>query len=144
MFGYPQGRYIGGQPDIAIPEHIKRLDEVVACFMIEKQQAVDNIEEICKVPGVDMIQFGPSDYCMSRGWVKAEHVEDFKAAERHCIEVALANGVRPRCEIHSPSEAQYYIQLGVKDFSIGDEFVELKNYWNSAAREMRSIADQLV
>ena len=35
--------------------------------MIEKQEAVENVEEICSVPGVDMLQFGPSDYCMSRG-----------------------------------------------------------------------------
>lgn len=29
---------------------------------------LDNLEEICEIPGVDMVQFGPSDYSMSLGW----------------------------------------------------------------------------
>ena len=38
---------------------------LVKAFMIEKKEAMDNIEEICSIPGVDMVQFGPSDYCIS-------------------------------------------------------------------------------
>lgn len=59
-FGYPNGRYIGNQSHIPPLEHVDRLNEVVLCFMIEKEEAVMNIEEICSIPGVDMIQFGPN------------------------------------------------------------------------------------
>ena len=37
----------------------------VAAFMVEKKECLDNLEEICEIPGVDMVQFGPSDYSMS-------------------------------------------------------------------------------
>lgn len=67
VFGYPNGRYIGGQSHIPALDHAKRLNDIVLCFMIEKQEAVDQIDEICSVPGVDMIQFGPNDYCLSKG-----------------------------------------------------------------------------
>ena len=40
----------------------------VAAFMVEKKECLDNLEEICEIPGVDMVQFGPSDYSMSLGW----------------------------------------------------------------------------
>lgn len=60
-FGYPNGRYIGNQSHIPPLEHVDRLNEVVLCFMIEKEEAVMNIEEICSIPGVDMIQFGPDE-----------------------------------------------------------------------------------
>jgi 2-keto-3-deoxy-L-rhamnonate aldolase RhmA len=39
----------------------------VVAIMIEKKQAVDNLEALLSVPTVDMVQFGPSDYSMSIG-----------------------------------------------------------------------------
>ncbi len=90
-----------------------------------------------------MIQFGPNDYCMSKGWNRADHVADFKEAERKCIEVALAHGVRPRCEIVTPADAEYYVKLGVKDFSLGDQLAKMKAFWNGEGKEMRAIVDDL-
>jgi 2-keto-3-deoxy-L-rhamnonate aldolase RhmA len=90
--------------------------DTVAAFMIEKRAALESIEAICSVPGVDMVQFGPSDYSMSRGFNSKDHVDEYKAAEREMIRAALKHGVQPRCEINSPDEAQYYIDLGVKHF----------------------------
>ena len=35
--------------------------------MIEKASAVEQLDEILAVPGVDMVQWGPADYSMSIG-----------------------------------------------------------------------------
>lgn len=51
-------------------EHAKLVKQTVNYFMVEKEETMHNIEEICSVPGVDMVQFGPSDYCMSHGWIE--------------------------------------------------------------------------
>lgn len=142
-FGYPNKRFIGFQPRIAQMDHARRVDEIVLLFMIEKAVAVDNIEEICSIPGVDMIQFGPSDYCMSRGWNVKDHREETRAAERHCIEVALAHGVQPRCEIHSAEAAKYYMDLGVRHFCLGDQLVQFQAYLNGEGKLMREAADAL-
>ena len=100
--------------------------------------------EIYAVPGVDMIQFGPNDYCLSNGWNnEGAHVAAAKEAERKCIEAALRHGVRPRCEINKPEEAEYYIALGVKDFSLGDQLRILKGYWNGEGGKLREIAEGL-
>ena len=134
-FGYPNARWLGYNPEPSQMEYADMNASLVKAFMIEKEEAVRNIEEICKVPGVDMIQFGPSDYCMSRNWNSAEHKADWQAAEEHCIEVALANGVRPRCEIYSLDQIERYQKLGVRDFCIGDEFDILKDYWANIGRK---------
>ena len=139
VFGYPNGRYIGGQSHIPILDHVERLNDVVLCFMIEKKEAVDQIEEICSIPGVDMIQFGPNDYCMSRGWNRADHAEEIREAEEKCIRTALEHGVRPRCEIASPKDAEYYMKLGVKDFALGDQLAKMKAFWNTEGKELRSM-----
>ena len=80
---------------------------------------------------------------MSVGWNRAEHEAEWKAAERHVIETALRHGVQPRCEISSLDQAQYYIDLGVRHFSIGDQLAKLKAFWNGEGREMRDIARAL-
>lgn len=142
-FGYPNRRYIGTQSHIDQMDHVKRLDDIVLCFMIEKEEALENIEEICSVPGVDMVQFGPSDYSMSAGKNRAEYEAEYKAAERRMIEVALKHGVQPRCEIPTPEAAEYYISLGVKHFSLGDQLKVLEKFWKNDGKKMRDLADSV-
>jgi len=143
MYGFPNRRFIGTQSHMPQMDHAKRLNEVVVCFMIEKAEAMENIEEICAVPGVDMVQFGPSDYSMSAGWNRAEHMEACRAAERRVIEVALGHGVQPRCEIGSAAEAGYYIDLGVRHFCLGDQTQVLNGFWKGEGGRMRAAADAL-
>ena len=63
QFGYPNRRFIGFQPYLPQMEHAQRQRDIVRAFMIEKKSAVDDIEAICSVPGVDMIQFRPVGLC---------------------------------------------------------------------------------
>ncbi len=142
-FGYPNARWLGYNPEPKQMEYAAMNASAVKAFMIEKKEAVDNIEEICSVPGVDMVQFGPSDYCMSLGWNCADHKDDIAKAEQHVIEVALAHGVQPRCEIYSLDQAQKYIDMGVHHFCIGDEFDILKDYWTNVGGKMKNIAANL-
>lgn len=141
--GYPNKRWIGFQPFNPQMEYAQMVRETVIAVMIEKKEAMDNIEEICAVPGVDMVQFGPSDYSMSQGWNTAEHVKECKEAEREMIRVALKHGVHPRCEIFSVEDAKYYIDLGVKHFCIGDEMKICLNYWQNVGGKMRELAESL-
>ena len=59
------------------------------------------------------------------------------------VEVALAHGVQPRCEIYSLDQAQKYIDMGVRHFCIGDEFDILKDYWANVGGKMKEIAGKL-
>lgn len=63
-FGYPNRRWIGYRPHAPQMDYAEMVRNTVLVFMIEKKEAMDNIEEICSVPGVDMVQFGPSDFTL--------------------------------------------------------------------------------
>lgn len=52
-------------------------------------------------------------------------------------------GVRPRCEVLKPEELQYYIDLGVRDFSLGDEFKKLRELWVDDGTKMAEIVSKL-
>ena len=138
-FGYPNRRFIGYQPHLAQMDHAKREIEVVRAFMIEKKSAVDDIEAICQTPGVDMVQFGPSDYSMSCGKNLKDYREEAKDAERRVISTAIKYNVAPRCEIQSPMEAEYYAELGVRHFSIGDQLPILTNAWKENAEGLNKV-----
>ena len=141
-FGYPCRRWIGFQPFCTPNQHILRLNDIVLAFMIEKREAMDHIDEICSIPGVDMVQFGPADFSMNTGRDLTELKTEICAAEKQMIETALKHGVRPRCEIFGAAEkAKEYIQMGVRDFCFGDEFINGVLKWVGAGRDMRGIME---
>lgn len=142
-FGYPNARWIGFTPHIAQMDYAQMVRNTVKAFMIEKQDTVDNIEEICKIPGVDMVQFGPSDFSLSKGWNSADHKRELQETEEYVIRTALDNGVAPRCECDTMEKVEYYRGLGVKHFCIGDEFRILQAYWKGTGGKVRKLADQL-
>ena len=59
------------------------------------------------------------------------------------IKTALAHGVRPRCEIQNPEDAQYYMKLGVKDFCMGDQMWKLMASWSRDGEAIRDIIRSL-
>ena len=95
------------------------MNEVVIAIMIEKKGAIENLEEILSVEGLDMVQFGPSDYSISIGLPGQGGHEQVQKAHRLMIEKALGMGVHPRVEIGSFEQAKPYLEMGVRHFCIG-------------------------
>jgi 4-hydroxy-2-oxoheptanedioate aldolase len=124
----------GGSPD-----YVQALDDVVVALMIEKQGAVDHLEEILSISGVDMIQWGPADYCLSIGRPGDWYHPEVKAVERRVIETALKMGVIPRAEIGSPEQAQYYLDLGVRHFCIATDILILYNWLKENGEKLRKV-----
>ncbi|MBN1933983.1 MAG: 2,4-dihydroxyhept-2-ene-1,7-dioic acid aldolase [Anaerolineae bacterium] len=122
-------------------EYVQYLRDVVVMIMIEKKSAVERLEEILSVPGIDMIQWGPSDYSMSVGMAGQRGSPEIKAAEKRVFETAIKMGVPPRAEIGSPDQARYYLDLGVRHFSLNTDTSILFEWWRSSGEEMRKALD---
>lgn len=105
----------------ASAEYIRALDEIVVVLMIEKREAVEDLDEILAVPGVDMIQWGPADYSMSIGRPSGWYDEDVRQVERHVLARCRKAGIPARAEITDPTDAAYYMEQGVRDFCIGTD-----------------------
>ncbi len=142
-FGYPNSRWIGYLPYTDQMDHAAMVSNIVKAFMVEKQETIDNFEAICAVPGVDMVQFGPSDFSMSKGWNAKEHQQELREIEEYVIRTALAHGIAPRCECDTIEKVNYYKDLGVRHFCVGDEFRILNAYWKGTCGEVRKLADTL-
>jgi 4-hydroxy-2-oxoheptanedioate aldolase len=119
------------------PEYVQFLRDVVVAIMIEKRQAVEQLEEILAVPGIDMVQWGPADYSMSIGKAGARQDPEVKAAERRVFETALRMGVQPRTEIHTVDQAKYYLDMGVRHFNLSTDLRILFAWWKTNGDALR-------
>jgi 2-keto-3-deoxy-L-rhamnonate aldolase RhmA len=128
---------------VGSPEWISSLADSVVALMIEKRQAVESLDEILDVPGIDLVQFGPADYAMSVGLSRTENAEEVLEVERHVIETARRHGIAARAEIADVAGAEYYLELGVRHFCIGHDVGILHNWFSEQGGRMRSILRHL-
>ncbi len=125
--------YGGGQ------DYVNALDEIVVAAMIEKGPAVDQLDEILEIDGIDMIQWGPADYSVNVGRIGQR--EAVKEVERVVIEKSLAADRNPRAEINTADDARYYLDLGVRHFCIGTDVHILHGYWQREGDDIRKALD---
>ncbi len=126
----------GGQP-----AYVEALNDVVIAIMVEKKSCVDDLERILSVPGIDMVQFGGSDFSMSIGKPAQYTDPDVVAAEKFTIETALKMGKNPRVELRDPGQAAKYLDMGVQHFCIGWDVRILADWWDTKGAEMRGMVD---
>jgi 2-keto-3-deoxy-L-rhamnonate aldolase RhmA len=119
IHGYGMRRSTGYGYGSQVENWTKAMDDVVIAIMIEKKGAIENLEEILEVEGVDMVQFGPVDYSISIGKPGKAQDPEVQNAHKYMIETALKKGIVPRVEIGSFEQAKPYIDVGVQHFCIG-------------------------
>jgi len=124
----------GGQP-----VYVDALNDVVIAIMVEKKSCVDDLDNILSVPGIDMVQFGGSDFSMSIGKPAQHNDPEVVAAEKKTIEMALKKGLHPRVELRDPGQAEKYLKMGVKHFCIGWDVRILADWWDEKGVQMRGM-----
>ena len=119
--GVGMRRDVGLVLEAGTPAFVEALDRAVVALMIEKDDAVENLEALLSVGGVDMVQFGPADYSMSIGLAGQFDHPRVREAEEHVIATALRMGIAPRAELRGREGMERYLDLGVKHFCIGTD-----------------------
>jgi 2-keto-3-deoxy-L-rhamnonate aldolase RhmA len=137
--GVGMRRDVGTVLEGGSPAYVDALNEVVIAIMVEKRECVEDLEAILSVRGVDMVQFGSSDFSMSLGLTGQRSHPDVVKAERKTIETALKMGKHPRVELADISGAKPYLEMGVKHFCIGWDVRILYNWWRTNGTGMRAM-----
>jgi 4-hydroxy-2-oxoheptanedioate aldolase len=139
--GVGMRRDVGTVRDGGSPAYVEALNEVVIALMVEKRECVEDLDAILSVKGLDMVQFGGSDYSMSIGVTGQRNHPDVKAAERKTIETALKKGLHPRVELADITQAAPYLEMGVKHFCIGWDVRILHEWWRVNGVGMRALLE---
>lgn len=135
--GVGMRRDVGFVLEPGSPDFVQALDDAVVALMIEKAPAVENLESLLAVKGVDMVQFGPADYSMSIGLTGQFTHPKVLEAEKYVIETALKLGIAPRAEISRPEQAKRYLDMGVKHFCVGTDVSVLYDWFRANGDAMR-------
>ena len=117
-FGPIRGLLYGG-PDY--PQHAN--DTIVTFAMIETAKALDNLDDILSVEGLDAVYIGPSDLSLSLGCKPTFDDVDPKAAEAidYVLARAKAHGVVAGIHNGSPEAALRRIEKGFQFVTISSD-----------------------
>jgi len=118
-------------------DYVQIIRDTVIALMIEKKGAVDELDEILEIPGVDMIQWGGGDYSMSIGKIGQRDNPEVAAAQEKVFKSTIAKGIPARAEIQSVEQAKKFLDWGVRHFSIGTDISILHGWWRENGDALR-------
>ena len=137
-------RNVGYHLESASPAYAQAMEDVVIAVMIEKREAMDNLDSILSVEGLDMVQFGPGDLSISFGVPGQTTHPRVKKAELKVIRMAIDMGIRPRVELgfdYSMDDIRRYTDLGVRDFSHALDVQVLHSWWGQHGERLRTVLE---
>jgi 4-hydroxy-2-oxoheptanedioate aldolase len=121
-----------------VPDYLARAGETVSVTVqIESTAAVEAVEDILKVDGVDAVFIGPSDLAASMGLLGQQEHPDVRAAVEHCLSAAKAAGKPAGVNAFNPATAQHYLANGAGFILVGADVALL-------ARGSEALAAQFI
>ena len=128
-FGPSRGLLYGG------PDYVAQANEtVMAIPMIETAEAVDRIEDILDVDGVDMIYLGPNDLAFALDSNVGHPRPKSEAALLHVLNAANRRGIPVGIFCSGGDEARKRIEQGFRLVTPGNDFAHLTRSMREAVR----------
>ena len=124
-----------GGPDY----HAKANDVVVAFGMIETEEAIDNLDDILSVKGLDAIYIGPSDLSISYGYPPGGDKPDewMMTTLKKVLDGCRRHKVQPGIHCGAPAYAKKMIAMGFTFVTVGGDNRFLTMGAQAAVAEMK-------
>ena len=110
---------------------------VLLTVQIEDCEALDHIDDILSVSGIDMVSSGKSDLSQSLGHIGQANHPEVLAAEDYIAKKAIAHGINPSFLTSSPDRIAYLQSLGVHSFTVSRDRKILVDGMNSSIKRYR-------
>jgi 4-hydroxy-2-oxoheptanedioate aldolase len=117
-----------------ITGHLNRESLIIA--QVETQSALDRVEELAAVPGLDALLVGPADLSISLGVPGEWDSPKLSAGIDRVIEACSKHGRWPAIQVRNAELAKHWMSRGMKLIGCGNELTML---WNAA----KGLADEL-
>ena len=118
-------------------DYIKEANEErFVIVQIEDPEPMAELEEICALPGIDMIFFGPADFSQGIGNPTEVFNEETLKARRIVAETARKHG-KMAGTVGSAANFKALEEEGFNFISIGADVVALSSYFSNIVKEIR-------
>ena len=111
--------------------------ESLVIILIEEQAAVEKIEEILSVEGIDVVVFGPSDYSISIGVPGQTTHPRVLDARRQVVETAFRFNVAPMITCNTIEQVRECLEMGIRLLSLGGDARVLLHCWREMINNAR-------
>lgn len=101
------------------------------CHQIEDPEAVDDLEAIAEIDGVDCLFFGPGDYSVALGIPGQTDHPDIQKVRQRVADVARRNG-KIAATVCAQPDIQRYADMGYNLLSVGADVIALATYADTA------------
>lgn len=112
----------------------------IAIIGIESVAAVNNLEAILDVPGIDGIFVGPNDMSISLGFPDQYDRAEYKETVKRVIDQSEARGIATLVHHQSPELSTYWIQQGARFVLHGTDRRALTEGFRSEFGQLRAEA----
>ncbi|WP_175316841.1 HpcH/HpaI aldolase/citrate lyase family protein [Pseudarthrobacter sp. C4D7] len=103
-----------------VPDYLARASDTISVTVqIESTAAVEAVEDILAVDGVDAVFIGPSDLAASMGLLGQQEHPQVRAAVDHCLSAAQAAGKPAGVNAFNPDTARHYLANGAAFILVG-------------------------
>jgi 2-keto-3-deoxy-L-rhamnonate aldolase RhmA len=138
--GFSASPRAGGYGAVPMWEHVKNADAAVTCIaMIEDPEALDEIDDILAVDGLDGVFIGRGDLTVALGAADMGAPEVRAACER--IFAAAGKAGKPVCVmVGSASEARNFQADGTSAFIVGSDQAFMQQAAQKALSEFTTVA----
>ena len=105
-------------------DYFERANEnILVTFILETVEGVENLEEICSVPGVDGISIGPADLGAALGYDPLVRTHpDIEAVAQKMVEVGKKTGVAMGISARSKEDMQKRLDQGFLMINYGADY----------------------
>ncbi|MCZ7649088.1 MAG: aldolase/citrate lyase family protein [Planctomycetota bacterium] len=92
----------------------KRNANVAVCLMIESVRALENLDALCAIPGVNAVFAGPNDLSISLGIPDEYEHPEYLAALQKIVDAANRHGLAGGSHFSSMRHARYWLERGAR------------------------------
>lgn len=116
-------------------------DSVMVCVQIESRTAVENVEKIAAVDGIDMLFVGPNDLASSMGYVAFDHasIPEVQQAIARVLKAGLEAGKYVGHFALSAQEAAQRYKQGFHFVNCGADILALTAWMSAEMAKMKSL-----
>jgi 4-hydroxy-2-oxoheptanedioate aldolase len=127
----------GLAPTLEYMAHANR--ETFICVQIEDREAVDNVDAIAAVEGIDILFVGPADLSQSYGIPLQIQDSLVQIAIERVAEAAARHGKSWGLPVGSAASAERYYELGARFLSCGAAIILLQQGWRQIRHDFDAI-----
>lgn len=120
---------------------LKANDNIMVCVQIESRKAVENIEQIAAIDGIDMLFVGPFDLAASMGHVPFdnESIPEVQEAIAHVLKVGLAAGKYVGHFAANAELAADKIRKGFHFVNCGADLIALPSWMSNEMGKLKNL-----